>query len=106
MSTSTICLITIFFTIVAAESRGIGIVTTSLIAKEKLRFKNGVFKIVQFTDLHLDDLDYLSEKTTSVQERILADENPDLVVMTVRKFDHIMLIRLGRHNFRLGLGRI
>jgi hypothetical protein len=50
---------------------------------DKLTFQtSGLFKIVQFTDLHFGDNNTLDEKTLKVQRDILDIERPDLVIMT------------------------
>jgi hypothetical protein len=43
---------------------------------------NGQFKIVQFTDLHWGDGDDNDRKTRELMQRVLAEERPDLVVVT------------------------
>jgi predicted MPP superfamily phosphohydrolase len=46
-----------------------------------LFFRNGVFKIAQFTDLHFR-YNAEDEHTVDVQTTVIAAEDPDLVVMT------------------------
>ncbi|MFC5528098.1 metallophosphoesterase family protein [Cohnella yongneupensis] len=43
---------------------------------------NGQFKIVQFTDLHWADGGDNNRKTLELMERVIAEEQPDLVVVT------------------------
>jgi hypothetical protein len=51
--------------------------------KRELRFrKDGSFKIVQFTDLHLTDGTEIDLRTIKLMEKILKEELPDLVVLT------------------------
>lgn len=48
-----------------------------------LRFReDGTFKITQFTDLHYGELALRDIGSELVQEKVLMDESPDLVVMT------------------------
>jgi len=43
---------------------------------------NGTFKIVQFTDLHWQNGDKTDMRTKALMERILSEEQPDLIVFT------------------------
>lgn len=47
-----------------------------------MRFKNGKFKIAQFTDIHLHPADKKSEPVADSLLAVLAKESPDLVIMT------------------------
>lgn len=54
-------------------------------AQSTLRFKNGKFKIVQFTDLHWVEADtrkVYNDSTAHLMRKIISDEIPDLVVLT------------------------
>ena len=48
----------------------------------ELRFKNGKFKIAQFTDIHWDPSNTRSESVPDSLLVVLEKERPDLVVMT------------------------
>ena len=48
----------------------------------KLRFKEGKFKIAQFTDIHWDPSNTRSESVPDSLLAVLEKERPDLVVMT------------------------
>ncbi|MBD2866379.1 MULTISPECIES: metallophosphoesterase family protein [Paenibacillus] len=51
--------------------------------EKKLRFReDGTFKIVQFTDLHWHNGDEKDQSTLQLTEKIIAKEQPDLVVYT------------------------
>ncbi|BBI35353.1 metallophosphoesterase family protein [Cohnella abietis] len=48
-----------------------------------LRFRSdGTFTIVQFTDLHWKNGDSEDKRTKALMERVLAEEQPDLIVLT------------------------
>jgi predicted MPP superfamily phosphohydrolase len=52
-------------------------------SKPSLRFRSdGTFKIVQFTDLHYGEAEEKDTNSSIAQDKILAIEKPDLVVMT------------------------
>lgn len=54
-------------------------------AQNTLRFKDGKFKIVQFTDLHWKEVDtckVYNDSTVLLVQKIIGEENPDLVVLT------------------------
>ena len=48
----------------------------------KLRFKEGKFKIAQFTDIHWDPSNAKSESVPDSLLAVLEKERPDLVIMT------------------------
>ena len=48
----------------------------------ELRFKEGKFKIAQFTDIHWDPSNTRSESVPDSLLAVLEKERPDLVVMT------------------------
>lgn len=51
--------------------------------RDKLRLRpDGTYKIVQFTDVHWKNGDEADLRSESLMERILAEENPDLVFYT------------------------
>lgn len=50
--------------------------------KTELKFQNGKFKIMQFTDLHYVDGSSVDEKTIDLMRRLLAIEKPDFVMIT------------------------
>ncbi|MDF2872438.1 MAG: hypothetical protein K0R05_4013, partial [Anaerocolumna sp.] len=50
--------------------------------KTDLKFQNGKFKIMQFTDLHYVDGSSVDEKTINLMRRLLAIEKPDFVMIT------------------------
>lgn len=47
-----------------------------------LRFKDGKFKIVQFTDIHFQYNSYRSDSALAMMKIVIERENPDLVVLT------------------------
>lgn len=47
-----------------------------------LKFNNGKFKIVHFTDLHLGHSTEKDDNTLKVQNTVLSEEKPDLVIIT------------------------
>lgn len=51
-------------------------------SEHELRFKNGKFKIAQFTDIHLHPGDKKSEYVADTLLAVLKKERPDLVIMT------------------------
>lgn len=53
-----------------------------LMAMPPLAFKNGKFKIVQFTDLHWNSRSVKSQQTLTTMERVMQSETPQLVVLT------------------------
>ena len=51
-------------------------------AQKRLTFKNGKFKIAQFTDLHWSHTSPGCAKTTATIQAILKSENPDIAILT------------------------
>jgi predicted MPP superfamily phosphohydrolase len=45
-------------------------------------YPNGTFKIVQFSDLHLQDGGVQDQKTLSLMGQILDEEKPELAIIT------------------------
>lgn len=52
------------------------------VAQKRMDFKNGQFKIAQFTDVHWHEGSPKCEKTVSTIEAVLRAEQPDLVVLS------------------------
>ena len=50
----------------------------SLFAQKQLAFKDGKFKIVQFTDIHWDQKSSKCAKTVATIQSVLKAENPDV----------------------------
>lgn len=55
---------------------------TYILAKQKLSFKNGKFKICQFTDLHWNPESPKCLETTKIIQTVLKKERPSLVILT------------------------
>ncbi|RHJ93037.1 PA14 domain-containing protein [Parabacteroides bouchesdurhonensis] len=51
-------------------------------AREKLSFKDGKFKIVQFTDMHWDNKSPNCAQTTATIQAVLKVEQPDIALLT------------------------
>ena len=54
----------------------------SLFAQKQLAFKDGKFKIVQFTDIHWDQKSSKCAKTVATIQSVLKAENPDVAMLT------------------------
>ena len=54
----------------------------SLFAQRHLSFKDGKFKIVQFTDIHWDQKSPKCAKTVATIQSVLKAENPDVAMLT------------------------
>ena len=54
----------------------------SLFAQKQLAFKDGKFKIVQFTDIHWDQKSPKCAKTVATIQSVLKAENPDVAMLT------------------------
>ena len=57
-------------------------VPMSLFAQKQLAFKDGKFKIVQFTDSHWDQKSSKCAKTVATIQSVLKAENPDVAMLT------------------------
>ena len=57
-------------------------VPMSLFAQKQLAFKDGKFKIVQFTDIHWDQKSSKCAKTVATIQSVLKAENPDVAMLT------------------------
>ena len=54
----------------------------SLFAQKQLAFKDGKFKIVQFTDIHWDQKSSKCAKTVATIQSVLKAENPDVAMLS------------------------
>lgn len=57
-------------------------VPMSLFAQKQLAFKDGKFKIVQFTDIHWDQKSPKCAQTVATIQSVLKAENPDVAMLT------------------------
>lgn len=92
---------------------------------DSLFFKNGRFKVAQFTDLHWDQRSIGARKTEKTIREVLDIENPDFVILTgdlpasrpasegwdaiAKIFEHYRIpwsITLGNHDEEVGMNRI
>lgn len=56
--------------------------TACFVNAQELKFKNGAFKIVQFTDLHIKVGNPASEEALKTMEEVVKLEHPDLIMVT------------------------
>ena len=47
-----------------------------------LKFKDGKFRIAQFTDIHFKYNSYRSDSSLVIMQKVISGENPDLIVLT------------------------
>ena len=59
-----------------------GCIPLSLLAQKQLSFKDGKFKIVQFTDIHWDQKSPKCAQTVATIQSVLKAENPDVAMLT------------------------